>query len=188
MNKDRLIAFEDAVLAIIVTILVLDLQKPATVSWAGLWALRANFFAYTLSFFWIGLMWVSHHNHWHLVKQIDNHTVYLTLILLFFSSLFPYTTSLVAENFYNTTAQVFYGVIIIIISCLNVLISLNLNKLNPEAHFGLLYKIPNHTVILDPACKVIGLLIAVWVYPPAMVYSILIASIVLQFDFSRLFA
>ncbi|MGI6024565.1 MAG: TMEM175 family protein, partial [Pediococcus parvulus] len=49
MNKERLAAFTDAVLAIIMTILVLELEKPKTVNLAGLWALRANFFAYTLS-------------------------------------------------------------------------------------------------------------------------------------------
>ena len=75
MNKERLAAFTDAVLAIIMTILVLELEKPKTVNLAGLWALRANFFAYTLSFFWIGLMWTTHHNNWHKVKSVSNATV-----------------------------------------------------------------------------------------------------------------
>lgn len=57
MGKERLAAFIDAVLAIIMTILVLELEKPKAMTWAGLWDLRANFFAYALSFFWLGLMW-----------------------------------------------------------------------------------------------------------------------------------
>ncbi len=69
MNKERLAAFTDAVLAIIMTILVLELEKPKHVSLAGLWDLRANFFAYTLSFFWLGLMWSTHHSNWHKVKK-----------------------------------------------------------------------------------------------------------------------
>jgi len=64
MNKERMAAFTDAVLAIIMTILVLELEKPATMTLAGLWDLRANFFAYALSFFWLGLMWLTHHNNW----------------------------------------------------------------------------------------------------------------------------
>ena len=106
MNKERLAAFTDAVLAIIMTILVLELEKPAQVTLAGLWALRANFFAYTLSFFWLGLMWTTHHNNWHLVKKVTNHTVMYSLLMLFVASLFPYTTSLVASNFNNATSQV----------------------------------------------------------------------------------
>ncbi|KRL13326.1 TMEM175 family protein [Schleiferilactobacillus perolens] len=185
MGKERLAAFEDAVLAIIMAILVLELKKPDTINWAGLWALRANFFAYALSFFWLGLMWVSHHNNWLLVKKIDMTTTLLTLVLLFFSSLFPYTTSIVSENFNNTTAQVFYGAIIILISLINVALSLNLRKLNPRANFGLLYTTSDRTVILDLATKMIGLLIALVVYPPAMVFAIVIASLLLLFNFSE---
>ncbi|HIY93578.1 TMEM175 family protein [Companilactobacillus sp. HBUAS56275] len=176
MNNDRLTAFEDAILAIIMTILVLDLKKPNPVSLAGLWDLKISFFAYAISFFWIGMMWVSHHNNWHLVKKIDMGTIMLTLVLLFFASLFPYTTSLVSENFNNSTAQAFYGLIIIIISLLNVALSKNLGRLNPKAGFGLLYKAPNSVVLWDLIIKVIGLILAITIYPAAMIFSIFIAS------------
>lgn len=185
MNNERLTAFEDAILAIIMTILVLDLNKPKEVSWLGLWDLRVSFFAYAISFFWIGLMWVSHHNNWQLVHIIDMRTIMLTLVLLFFASLFPYTTSLVAENFNNSTAQVFYGLIIIAISLLNVALSKNLGRLNPKAHFGLLYKTPNNIVFVDLGIKFIGLILAIIVYPAAMIYSIFIASLVLGTGFSK---
>lgn len=83
MGKERITAFEDAILAIIMTILVLELNKPDQVTWHGLWLLHDSFFAYAISFFWIGLMWVSHHNNWHHVKVINMQTVYLTIVLLF---------------------------------------------------------------------------------------------------------
>lgn len=185
MNNERLTAFEDAILAIIMTILVLDLSKPNPVSWAGLWALHASFFAYALSFFWIGLMWVSHHNSWHSVKTINMTTVLLTLVLLFFASLFPYTTSLVADNFKNATAQVLYGLIIIAISLLNVTLSLNLGKLNPKANFGLLYRTPTYVVLVDLGIKLIGLILAVTIFPQAMIYSIFIASLTLGISLLR---
>lgn len=123
MNKERLAAFTDAVLAIIMTILVLELEKPKTVNLAGLWALRANFFAYTLSFFWIGLMWTTHHNNWHKVKSVSNATVSYSLVMLFLASFFPYTTSLVASNFNNVTAQALYGIIVLAVSFSNMAIS-----------------------------------------------------------------
>ncbi|WP_099973915.1 TMEM175 family protein [Lactobacillus terrae] len=182
MNIDRLTAFEDAVLAIIMTILVLELKEPDVVSVAGFWDLKLNFFAYALSFFWLGLMWMTHHNNWRLLSQVNNNTVVLTLVLLFFSSLFPYTTKIVAENFYNKTAQVFYGVIIIIISFLNIAISRNLGKINPEAGLGLLYTSADRTVYIDLAIKLIGLILALTVFPPAMMISILIASCVISID------
>ncbi|MDE5157712.1 hypothetical protein [Lacticaseibacillus paracasei] len=94
------------------------------------------------------------------------------MLLLFFSSLFPYTTSLVAEHFNNATAQVLYGSIIIIISLMNVLLSLNLRKLNPEANFGLLYGTRTVIVALDLLFKLVGLLISMTIFPAAMVLSI----------------
>ena len=69
MDKDRLIAFTDAILAIIMTILVLELQEPESLSLQGLWALKGSYSAYTLSFFWLGTMWIGLHNEWQDVKK-----------------------------------------------------------------------------------------------------------------------
>lgn len=69
MSKERLTAFTDAVLAIIMTILILELEKPAAISWSAFWDLRMNFFAYTVSFFWLGAMWVNLHQSWHEVEK-----------------------------------------------------------------------------------------------------------------------
>ena len=125
-------------------------------------------------------MWMSHHNSWQAVRAINMTTVLLTLVLLFFASLFPYTTSLVADSFDNATAQALYGIIIIAISLLNVALSLNLGRLNPRAKFGLLYKTPTWVVLLDLGIKLIGLILAITIYPQAMIYSIFIAGLVLS--------
>ncbi|AVL00058.1 TMEM175 family protein [Pediococcus inopinatus] len=174
MNKERLAAFTDAVLAIIMTILVLELEKPKTVNLAVLWDLRANFFAYTLSFFWLGLMWTTHHNNWHSITKVSNATVSYSLLMLFIASLFPYTTSLVATNFNNVTAQTFYGLVVLGVSFSNMAISHSLKQVNPSVHFGWLYALPNTSIILDVVIKLIGLLITLTVYPPAMMYAIFI--------------
>lgn len=129
-------------------------------------------------------MWVSHHNNWQHVQKINLNTVMLTLVLLFLASLFPYTTSIVSDHFSNVTAQVFYGIIIILISLLNVVISVNLGKLNPKAHFGLLYTIPTRIVYLDLLLKCC-LILAVTIYPPAMMISIFCASSLLLLSFNR---
>lgn len=69
MKKERLTAFTDAVLAIIMTILVLELKKPDEISWIGLWNLRTNFLAYFISFFWLGTMWVNLHRSWDKIEK-----------------------------------------------------------------------------------------------------------------------
>ena len=88
MTKERLVAFFDAVLAIIMTILVLELEKPSEVSLKGFLALKENFLSYVLSFFWLGTMWVNHHNEWIEVDKISKKTVWSTIHILFFLHFF----------------------------------------------------------------------------------------------------
>ncbi len=83
MNKDRLAAFTDAILAIIMTILVLELEKPAKASWAAVWDLRQSFFSYIISFFWLGAMWVNLHSQWQRVERIDNKVAKLVYDLVY---------------------------------------------------------------------------------------------------------
>lgn len=99
MNKERLVAFFDAMLAIIMTILVIELEKPAEMTWNAVLELKENFFAYALSFFWLGTMWVNLHNEWHDAKYISRSVIWWNVILLFFSSLCPYVTDVVSNNF-----------------------------------------------------------------------------------------
>lgn len=98
MIKERVVAFTDAVLAIIMTILVLDLDKPDPLTWSGFGKLWPQFLAYAFSFFWLGSMWVHLHIEWSGVKLVDQPVLWTSITLLFFCSLIPYSTSLVAGN------------------------------------------------------------------------------------------
>ena len=98
MSKERVVAFTDAVLAIIMTILVLDLDKPDPLTWSGFGKLWPQFLAYAFSFFWLGSMWVHLHIEWSGVKLDDQPVLWTSITLLFFCSLIPYSTSLVAGN------------------------------------------------------------------------------------------
>ncbi|RYM93583.1 TMEM175 family protein [Bifidobacterium animalis] len=98
MSKDRVVAFTDAVLAIIMAILVLDLDKPDPLTWSGFGKLWPQFLAYAFSFFWLGSMWVHLHIEWSGVKLVDQPVLWTSITLLFFCSLIPYSTSLVAGN------------------------------------------------------------------------------------------
>ena len=98
MSKERVVAFTDAVLAIIMTILVLALDKPDPLTWSGFGKLWPQFLAYAFSFFWLGSMWVHLHIEWSGVKLVDQPVLWTSITLLFFCSLIPYSTSLVAGN------------------------------------------------------------------------------------------
>lgn len=172
-------AFTDAVLAIIMTILVLELEKPKVMTWANLWDLRMNFFAYAISFFWLGLMWADNHRAFHEINKISDGTVAWTLVMLFFASLFPYSTSIVASDFNNSTAQVFYGIIIILVSLSNIGISHSLNKVNTEHKFKALFDMSRGLVAIDLGVKVLGMILSLTIFPPATMYSIFIASAML---------
>ena len=175
MNKERLAAFMDAVLAIIMTILILELKKPETATLKALWNLRVDFFAYTLSFFWLGTMWVNLHNEWHKIKYITPSIVWVNVVILFFSSFFPYVTSFVTSYYNSSVAQGFYGIIVLAVTFCNI-ISLYLiekvNKHDKELQESL--KIMIRWIKVDISIKIIGLIISCIFYPPAMMISVYI--------------
>ncbi|MCP8857908.1 TMEM175 family protein [Latilactobacillus fuchuensis] len=177
MNKERLAAFFDAVLAIIMTILILELEKPQELNWQGLVALAPNFFAYTLSFLWLGAMWMGIHNTWERVTQISSRTVTVMMCLLFFASFFPYTTSIVAQNFNNSFAQIIYGIIAMLVS-ICVVISYQTLRLADPKNKALKEEIADYMPIFyfDLGIKLLGMVLSATIYPPAMMYSILIAG------------
>ena len=177
MKKERLISFTDAVLAIIMTILVLELEKPDAPTLEAFWELRQNFFAYFLSFFWLGSLWIALNNLWEKVENISASLIWWNLGLLFCSSFMPYATGLTSAYFFNRTMQAFYGIIVIVTTVCNWFLRQELDKPNkdnrelPEATAG--YR---KLLIPDIAIKVLGLILAVTVYPPIMMYIVLIAA------------
>lgn len=179
MNKERLVAFTDAVLAIIMTILVLELKKPEVISLAGFWALRMNFFAYTISFFWLGTMWVNLHRSWDGLEKINNKRVWISLLLLFFSSLFPYVTTIVSESFNNPIAQAAYGVIVLLVSFTNVWMYAELAKMSGTSMTKSMAKSHNRFMAWDIAIKLLGFILTLTFYPPAMMWSVLITALLL---------
>ena len=120
MDKERLAAFTDAILAIIMTILVLELEKPAEASWAALWDLRQSFISYIISFFWLGAMWVNLHSQWQRIVRIDNRVVWCSIVMLFFASLFPWVTDFVGSIFMSRFANGAYLFVVLAVSFMNI--------------------------------------------------------------------
>lgn len=178
MNKERLIAFTDAILAIIMTILVLELEKPAEPSVAAFWELRASFFSYALSFFWLGSLWVGLNSIWEKVRRVNSSVIWWNLLLLFLASLIPYATSLCSSYFTNKVMQGFYGIVVIAMTVCNYFLHSALDQPNKDSK-ELLAATDAYRRMLRPdiAIKCIGLILAVAVYPPIMMYSVLVAAV-----------
>ena len=115
MNSDKLEAFVDAVLAIILTVIVLELPQPETITLAGFWALKTNFFAYLISFIVILTNWYFFHIIFEIIKKIDGKVIAMTGLLVFVMSLLPYFTLLISNNFSNINAQLCYCAFFIVI-------------------------------------------------------------------------
>ena len=110
MSKGRLEAFSDGVIAIIITIMVLELKVPHGASFADLLALWPVFVSYVLSFVYLGIYWNNHHHMFHVVEHVDGTVLWANLHLLFWLSLYPFTTAWMDETDLARTPLIVYGV------------------------------------------------------------------------------
>lgn len=117
MGKGRLEAFSDGVIAIIITIMVLELKVPHGESWEALQPLLPVFFSYVLSFIYIGIYWNNHHHMLHATHEIVGGTLWANLHLLFWMSLIPFTTSWMGENHFAVLPTALYGVVLLLTGC-----------------------------------------------------------------------
>jgi uncharacterized membrane protein len=112
MNKGRLEAFSDGVLAIIITIMVLELKVPHGASWADLAPLFPVFLSYLLSFIYIGIYWNNHHHMLHAASKVTGGIMWANLHLLFWLSVVPFATAWMGENHFAATPVALYGVVL----------------------------------------------------------------------------
>ncbi|OIR17261.1 hypothetical protein GALL_22820 [mine drainage metagenome] len=112
MGKARLEAFSDGVLAIIITIMVLELKVPHGSDWPALQPLLPVFLSYVLSFIYIGIYWNNHHHMLHTVKRVNGGILWANLHLLFWLSLVPFVTGWMGENHFAALPTALYGVVL----------------------------------------------------------------------------
>ncbi len=113
MGRTRLEAFSDAVLAIIITIMVLELQVPHDVSLGALQPLWGVFLSYVLSFVYVGIYWNNHHHLLHAVDRVTGGVLWANLHLLFWLSLVPFVTGWMGENHFAAVPTAAYGVVLL---------------------------------------------------------------------------
>ncbi len=115
MSKNRIEAFTDGVIAIIITIMVLELQPPKGGGFADLWALRFEFMIYFVSFLMLAVYWNNHHHLFQIVKKIDGAVLWSNIAFLFTASLLPFATAWVGEHHVGAQApELFYGFVILL--------------------------------------------------------------------------
>ena len=112
MNKNRLEAFSDGVLAIIITIMVLELKAPHGSDFAALKPLMPVFISYVMSFLFVGVYWGNHHHLLHMVKNFSSGIMLANLNLLFWLSLVPFVTGWVGENHFASFPVMIYALLL----------------------------------------------------------------------------
>jgi uncharacterized membrane protein len=113
MGRNRLEAFSDGVLAIIITIMVLELRVPRGIQLAALKPLLPIFLSYVLSFIYLGIYWNNHHHMLYTIKYVSGGILWANLHLLFWLSLFPFTTGWMGENHFAPVPSALYGFVLL---------------------------------------------------------------------------
>ena len=129
-------------------------------------------------------MWVNIHNEWERIEKIGAKTLWVTLVLLSFCSVIPYATDLVSGDFNNRVTQGFYGIFVMLVTSSNIWLSKTLDKADSDLPQEVMAK-RRRLLWIDIAVKVVGLVISVTVYPPAMMYSVIIAAAFLMISIHK---
>lgn len=109
MQNERLNAFSDGVIAIIITIMVLELKVPHGADWSALQSLAPVFLCYVLSFIYVAIYWNNHHHLMHTCESVDGRILWANMHLLFWLSLIPFATGWMGENHFEPLPTALYG-------------------------------------------------------------------------------
>src|SRR5437868_2127773 len=113
MNKNRFEAFSDGVLAVIITVMVLEMKAPYGTSLASLRPVFPVFLTYILSFVYLGIYWNNHHHLLHATQRVNGAILWANLHLLFWLSLVPFTTAWMGENHFESLPTAIYGIVML---------------------------------------------------------------------------
>jgi uncharacterized membrane protein len=131
MSKGRLEAFSDGVLAIIITIMVLEAKVPhGDASLAALWPIAPVFVSYGLSFLYLAIYWNNHHHMFHAAHRVDGRVLWANMNLLFWLSLVPFATGWMGENHFASWPTVLYGVVLLLAAIAYYILELTLVAVN----------------------------------------------------------
>ncbi|MBQ2653964.1 MAG: DUF1211 domain-containing protein [Methanobrevibacter sp.] len=168
MDTNRLEAFYDAIIAIIVTVLVLELPQPETATIAGILALKVSYFTYLVSFLVCANLWQYHHLIYAHVKKIDSKIIWLNILLMFVISLIPYLTIFVANNPNSLLSESLYGLDFILVDIILFIMSRYLIKINEDSEYLSEVLDLKNAIIIPFIFLIIGFIIGFLGYPIAI--------------------
>ncbi|NOT51104.1 MAG: DUF1211 domain-containing protein [Chitinophagaceae bacterium] len=131
MTKTRLEAFSDAVIAIIITIMILELRPPHSTEWSELKKLWPAFLSYIVSFTMLGIYWGNHHHLVHTIKEVRGGIIWANLHLLFWLSLIPFATAWMGENHFEKITVAAYALLANLCGIAYYILLLIIKKCNP---------------------------------------------------------
>ncbi|WP_407393740.1 TMEM175 family protein [Methanobrevibacter sp.] len=185
METNRFETFFDAIIAIIITVLVLKIPQPASPTLNAFLELQTMYVAYLISFLILYNLWYANHNLFRLVETIDNTTLWIYGIMTFVISLIPYFTIWLANNVDSIAAETMFGVIFLVTHFLNTLATRAVYKSNP--YNKNLQEINHNSYYLNlpTVLIIIGFILTYTVYRPG-IYITCLASIILWIVIDRI--
>ena len=185
METNRFETFFDAIIAIVITVLVLKIPQPASPTLGAFLELETMYVAYFISFLILYNLWYANHNLFGLVESIDNTTLWIYGMMTFVISLIPYFTIWVANNFYSVPAETMFGIIFIVTHILNTLATRAVYRSNPYNQN--LQKINHNSYYMNLPLIIIaiGFILTYTIFVPGIYYACLV-SIILWILIGRL--
>lgn len=177
METGRLEAFYDAIIAIIVTVLVLELPQPASPTLAAMWAIKTSYFAYIISFLVCANLWQYHHIIYQHVDRINTKIIWLNILLMFVFSLVPYITIFTANYPNALLPQLLYGLDFIIVDIILFVMANALIKINHDNEYLMDALNIRDALYIPFAIFIVGFIIAFLGYPVAISICCLITII-----------
>lgn len=175
MGKNRLEAFSDGVLAIIITIMVLELKVPHGETLDALKPLVPVFLSYLLSFIYVGIYWNNHHHLLHATQHVSGAVMWANLHLLFWLSLLPFVTGWTGENHFSSTTIALYGVVLLMSAVAFFILQRAI--ISHQGNDSLLAKAVGRDLKgkLSPAIYLLAIILAVLGIPMAGLLYVLVA-------------
>ncbi|MCL2725020.1 MAG: TMEM175 family protein [Polyangiaceae bacterium] len=170
MSKSRLEAFTDGVIAIIITILVLDLKSPASADMSALLKMVHPFLVYVVSFATLAVYWNNHHHIFQAARGVSGKILWWNILLLFCISLFPLTTSWVGQQLHSRVAQMTYGALMLAANVVWAFLTRALLKEHSKDSMLARALAGSRKSAFTIAIIVVGLF-AGWFWPPAVILS-----------------
>lgn len=117
MHKNRIEAFSDAIIAIIITIMVLEIRRPEGTEFSSLLALSHIGFCYILSFIYLAIYWSNHHHLFQAVKEVNGSVLWANIHLLFWLTLIPFVTGWAGDTYFASVPSALYGFVLFMAAC-----------------------------------------------------------------------